>query len=709
VPVTLTQLLPFYAIYTIHPQGVILDSAGDLIGATADAGTGPDGYGQGTVYELTYADGSYAATPTVLVAFNGTDGSQPEGTLVADANGDLFGVTQAGGEYYGTVYEIPYVDGSYASTPVTLFNYQGAFIGTTFPVSSLNGGLAIDATGDLFGTTESELPGSGGSIFEIPFVDGAYAATLTTLFTFTNGQSPADATPVMDAAGDFFGATVGAATTSQPGDGSGTVYELPYIDGSYASTPTILATFPAGAEYADPQLTMDAAGDIFGSADEIIFEIPKTSTGYGPLKTIATSIFTTVGFYIDPSGNIFGVNDGLIPTIFEIPNTGSGYGEPITIEPLLRGFEPSSLYGDGRGNLFLTGLFYESSEMLEVSGIPCYCRGTLILTDRGERRVEELVIGDWVLTAAGAAKPIRWIGRRGYDGRFIRGNRNVLPVVISAGALGDGVPARDLWVSPEHALYIDRLLVPARLLVNGLTIVQVEAVDRVEYFHIELDAHDVILAEGMPAETYLDCGNRLMFRNAAEYGAGASKGTAGRSCALRIGEGAAAAGIRRRLLARAVALGHRLTADAGLHLIVDGVALWPTAAADETYRFSLARPPGEVWLTSRSAVAAETDAASRDRRRLGVSLRRIALRGSNWAFDLPLDSPQLREGFHPQEGNHRWTDGMARLPAGMLALLRGKVEIEIALWPSQLRYVEPAVSKSQNVADTGSPKFARAA
>ncbi len=141
----------------------------------------------------------------------------------------------------------------------------------------------------------------------------------------------------------------------------------------------------------------------------------------------------------------------------------------------------------------------------------------MILTDRGEVAVEDLAVGEEVVTFSGALRPIKWIGRRAYDGRFIAGNRAVLPIVVKAGALGDGVPARDLMVSPEHALDIDGVLVPAVHLVNGATITQAENVERVEYFHIELDAHDVVFAEGAPAETYVDCDNRLMFANGAEY------------------------------------------------------------------------------------------------------------------------------------------------------------------------------------------------
>ena len=97
------------------------------------------------------------------------------------------------------------------------------------------------------------------------------------------------------------------------------------------------------------------------------------------------------------------------------------------------------------------------------------------------------------------------------------GRKDVLPICIKAGALDDRVPQRDLWLSPHHALYLDGVLIEAKDLVNGVSIVQAERVEKVEYFHIELDTHDVIIAEGALAESFIDDESRSMFSNAHEY------------------------------------------------------------------------------------------------------------------------------------------------------------------------------------------------
>ncbi len=214
------------------------------------------------------------------------------------------------------------------------------------------------------------------------------------------------------------------------------------------------------------------------------------------------------------------------------------------------------LSGDYTGEFFhlseanFTG--YYSTLITVDTTPPCYCRGTLILTDRGEIPVEHLRIGDHVVTFSGAVRPIRWIGQRSYDGRFAASNRDVLPVLIRAGALADGVPRRDLSVSPLHAMFLDDALVPAAALVNGVSITRMPNVEQVEYFHIELETHDVILAEGAPAETFADEDGRLIFHNAAEYAVlypDAAPQPA-RYCAPRLEDGPALEALRHRIAAR---------------------------------------------------------------------------------------------------------------------------------------------------------------
>jgi hypothetical protein len=188
---------------------------------------------------------------------------------------------------------------------------------------------------------------------------------------------------------------------------------------------------------------------------------------------------------------------------------------------------------------------------------PCYCAGTLVRTARGNEAVETLKIGDEVMTASGALRPIKWIGRRSYGHRFIMGRKDVLPVCIKAGALADNVPARDLWISPHHAMFFadarGGVLIEAKDLVNGSSIVQAQNVDKVEYFHIELNSHDVIIAEGALSETFIDDDCRGMFHNAQDYDAlyGEEEQAPARYCAPRLDEGYEVEAVRRHLAARA--------------------------------------------------------------------------------------------------------------------------------------------------------------
>jgi Hint domain len=144
----------------------------------------------------------------------------------------------------------------------------------------------------------------------------------------------------------------------------------------------------------------------------------------------------------------------------------------------------------------------------------CYAAGTRILTPRGEIAVEHLREGDLVRTVSGRQQPIRWVGHRHVDFRHHPNRQRILPVRVAAHAFGPGMPKRALLLSPDHAVFVEDVLIPIRHLVNGTTVAQVERT-AITYHHIEMPHHDVLLAEGMPAESYLEAGARNAFVDGA--------------------------------------------------------------------------------------------------------------------------------------------------------------------------------------------------
>ncbi len=170
-----------------------------------------------------------------------------------------------------------------------------------------------------------------------------------------------------------------------------------------------------------------------------------------------------------------------------------------------------------------TGLSGGAIKTTTVGGVTvdqlsyCFMPGTLIRTPEGEALIETVQRGDLVLTADGEAKPVVWVGRQTIVSRFADPIRN-LPIRIAAGALADNVPSRDLLVSPEHALLVEGVLVHAGALVNGTSVRRESQVpESFVYYHVELEDHSLILAENVPAETFVDNVDRLHFDNWAEH------------------------------------------------------------------------------------------------------------------------------------------------------------------------------------------------
>jgi hypothetical protein len=311
-----------------------------------------------------------------------------------------------------------------------------------------------------------------------------------------------------------------------------------------------------------------------------------------------------------------------------------------------------------------------------ATDVACFLPNTSILTDRGEIAVEKLQVGDAIVTLSGQTRRLCWIGQ----GRALatRGRRNAAtPVIVRKGALGDNVPNQDLYVTKGHSLFLDEVLIPAEFLVNHRSILWDDQAREVTVYHLELDTHDVLLANGAPAESYRDDGNRWLFQNTNNRW----NLPPAPPCAPVQTGGPIVDAVWRRLLDRAGPRpGMPLTRDPDLHLLVDGIRLDAATRTADFYVFNLLEPPAEARLRSRAAVPQEVGVA-RDARSLGVAVRKIVIRqGTRFRTVLAGDAV-LAEGFHAFEADSdcRWTDGNAVLPSEIFAGFSGPVDVVLHL------------------------------
>jgi parallel beta-helix repeat protein len=242
-----------------------------------------------------------------------------------------------------------------------------------------------------------------------------------------------------------------------------------------------------------------------------------------------TQLVPTIGgnTITDGEGIILDTNPGFVGVILVENNTTYGNSGPgiesfLTDNAVITG---NRSYLNNTGNIQAASnaeIFINQSKNNTVTNNittppACYMRGTLIATPAGDVPIEELSIADPVLTLSGDAKPIKWIGRRTVSTLFAD-PLHVLPIRIKANALGNNVPSRDLLLSPDHALFIDGVLVHAGALVNASSIVrETDVPARFTYYHVELDDHALIVAENTPAESFIDNVDYVLFDNWQEY------------------------------------------------------------------------------------------------------------------------------------------------------------------------------------------------
>lgn len=517
---------------------------------------------------------------------------------------------------------------------------QSSTFSNTFTYADLLAGLqATDTTSPVQTAAVASLPGTdptGGAQFRISFAQQL-----------------------------ALGITSGNATPSSNDGGVGldnTCTNWTWVGGTYtANSVDAVSVFEHEISEVMGRTATGGAGGIYKTLDLFRYTAANglDSNAIGAAAGVRDQPF--VGGYDANAPSYFSYNGTANTLLFETPSDVASGSDVADWAPSV-GFDA---FADGPigapSPVSTTDL-----QVLNVLGydLACFLPGTRIATPRGEVQVQELKVGDLVLTQRCESHRITWIGRG--EALATRGRRNAAtPVIVRKGALGDNCPNRDLYITKGHALYIDNVLIPAEFLVNHRSIRWDDRAQEVTVYHIELERHDVLLANGAPAESYRDDGNRWLFRN----GNTGWDQPAKPPCAPVLTGGPIVDAIWSRLLALAGPRpGLPLTEDADLHLVVDGHRMDGAPLAGGGLTFRLPAGAGSVRIVSRSG-APEELGLSRDPRVLGVAVRQIVTWRGRFPAVTEADDPALCDGFHGYEPDNgaRWTKGDAVLPASVFA------------------------------------------
>lgn len=489
-----------------------------------------------------------------------------------------------------------------------------------------SGTYALDV--NLIGTANIEGPGTTGAPIDV---------TIATLA----GVGAVLTTDISNGATEIFNplAGVGVLDTTNIGKAaSGSIYGNGTLDLNPAINASLLSTI-----------------NFFGTDNKLILEpgtinlnLLDSVNNFAPTDTIELEGITANSVSSSYTPGLLGIGAGTDVTLYE---NGS-----ITSQFLL-------------GGSYSTNGFQvtEDPNNLGVDLTTCFLEGTRLLGLHHDIAVETMEPGDRLITDSGAMRPVRWVGKRTLDAERHPRPETIWPIRIARNAIADGLPERTLYLSPDHALFIDGHLIPAKSLVNGRSIIQ-EQRQHITYYHVELESHDILLAESLPVESYLETGNRNFFENGGgamilhPNAAQIMRETIG--CAPFSAYGPVVAAIRARIDRRLPAL--PLTVENGFRAMAGGETLTTTMLDHMTYRIELPATATDVRLLSSVLVPADLDPASEDRRRLGLDISGLAVEANGIDRMIELASLHLTEGWHGAEGIHRWTNGQALVPATLL-------------------------------------------
>jgi T5SS/PEP-CTERM-associated repeat protein len=488
-----------------------IDSAGSVVistGAQWDIGnTGTTGTPIGFLQVGRYGDGALTIDEAGTVAVGGGGTIVNNGTTEtinyavdigheAGATGTL--TLQDGGSVLTTLGAL--IDGDSGSGNVTVEFGAQAFIDGTI---GLGGGGSGPAGGD----------GVLDVIHDGTIEQGAGFA----LAVWAGSTLAVDASSAFDAGGSgvfVAGAVqIDAAGSGLRGDG---VVEANIVNdgsihatnsGTYsASTGGLLditgSVTGSGTSYVSPGATLEIAGTIAASQN-VIFQ---TQTG-----TPETLILGTPGSGL--ASALSGLQNHDRIELAGLAITGATFNSgTITVATTGSPYLLTDVsFASGANHSLVTG--HDSTTGNDYIQVTCFAAGTRIATPDGPVPVERLRVGQRVETAlGGGARDIIWIGRRRIDCRRHPNPSQVWPIRLRAGAFGANQPVRDLFLSPDHAVHFQGALIPVQYLVNGTTVQQMP-VDGITYYHVELATHDVLFAEDLPVESYLDTDDRATFDN----------------------------------------------------------------------------------------------------------------------------------------------------------------------------------------------------
>jgi hypothetical protein len=368
----------------------------------------------------------------------------------------------------------------------------------------------------------------------------------------------------------------------------------------------------------------------------------------------------------------------------------------------------------------LTNQVYSTGQVVTIDAIPfvCFLRGTLIRTSKGDVAVENLKEGDLIIASSGERRLVRWVGHRDIDLRGLPDAHLFYLVRIATHAFGPNRPSKDLYVSSGHSICVDlcgEVLIPAGRLINGSTIEQV-AMDEVSYWHVELESHDILLANTLPAESYLVMENRSFFEEAGATLDSLDEGL-GRThadfCRPVVLDGSVLEFVLQRLTERAEALGWTASRETNLHLLVDGEVRRPLEEG-ETAAFLFPAEARDVRLMSNTFVPAALG-YERDPRELGLKLHALSFCGrSSEPISVSLDDKRLMDGFYAEEGESgaawRWTKGELVLSREFWSAFAGQVALVVAHDGAAIRrWIPPAAGRHEASLDEKKPKLRVAA